>query len=115
MPRTCTSTRSSTAASVFLHSVKAARRARATACRWRSSPACRATSSTVRASTAPAREAPAGVVPASPQAELKFAPEPGATPEQRAVLDRLAAVDADELTPRAALDLLYELKRDAKR
>jgi DNA mismatch repair protein MutS len=55
------------------------------------------------------------LLPASPQAELKFAPEPGATPEQRAVLDRLVAVDVDDLTPRAALDLLYELKRDAKR
>jgi DNA mismatch repair protein MutS len=55
------------------------------------------------------------LLPASPQTELKFAPEPGATPEQRAVLDRLVAVDVDALTPRAALDLLYELKRDAKR
>jgi hypothetical protein len=54
-------------------------------------------------------------LPASPQAELQLAPEPGATPEQRALLDRLATLEVDNLTPRAALDLLYELKRGAKR
>ena len=55
------------------------------------------------------------LLPASPQAELKFASEHApTTPEQRRVLDRLAALEGDNLTPRAALDLLYELARDAK-
>jgi DNA mismatch repair protein MutS len=55
------------------------------------------------------------MLPASPQTELKFAPEPAAvTTEQRQVLDRLAALEADDLTPRAALDLVYELARAAK-
>jgi DNA mismatch repair protein MutS len=55
------------------------------------------------------------LLPASPQVELKFAPEPASiTDEQRRVLERLAALQADDLTPRAALDLLYELARDAK-
>jgi hypothetical protein len=30
------------------------------------------------------------------------------------VLDVLASLEVDDLTPRAALDLLYELVRDAK-
>jgi hypothetical protein len=30
------------------------------------------------------------------------------------VLDRLSALTVDDLSPRAALDLLYELARDAK-
>jgi hypothetical protein len=30
------------------------------------------------------------------------------------VLERLAALAVDELSPRAALDLLYELARDAQ-
>jgi DNA mismatch repair protein MutS len=55
------------------------------------------------------------LLPASPQTELKFAPEPVAVaPEQRHVLDRLAALAVDDLTPRGALDLVYELARDAK-
>jgi DNA mismatch repair protein MutS len=56
------------------------------------------------------------LLPASPQTELTFEPEPAAdpTPEQRAVLERLAALDVDALAPRTALDLLYELVRDAK-
>jgi len=56
------------------------------------------------------------MLPASPQTELRFEPEPAAAPtkEQRAVLERIAALQVDELTPRAALDLLYELVRDAK-
>jgi DNA mismatch repair protein MutS len=55
------------------------------------------------------------LLPASPQAELKFAPEPTAVSgEQRRVLERLAALQVDDLTPRAALDLLYELAREAK-
>jgi DNA mismatch repair protein MutS len=56
------------------------------------------------------------LLPASPQTELSFEPEaPGpATQEQRAVLERLAALDVDALTPRAALDLLYELAQAAK-
>jgi hypothetical protein len=55
------------------------------------------------------------MLPASPQTELKFAPEPNAvTPEQRLVLERLAKLEVDNLTPRAALELLYELARDSK-
>ncbi len=56
------------------------------------------------------------LLPASPQTELGFEPaaaEP--TAEQRGVLERLAALAVDELTPRAALDLLYELARDAQK
>jgi DNA mismatch repair protein MutS len=53
--------------------------------------------------------------PASPQTELAFAPAaPEASPAERAALERLAALDADALTPRAALDLLYELKEAIK-
>jgi len=35
------------------------------------------------------------------------------TPAQHPVLSRLGGVDLDDLSPRAALDLLYELKRIA--
>jgi DNA mismatch repair protein MutS len=55
------------------------------------------------------------LLPMSPQTELRFAAEPAPTPEQQRVLERLAALEIDEITPRAALDLLYELARDAKR
>ena len=55
------------------------------------------------------------MLPASPQAELRFVAEPAApTAEQRRILERLASIDLDELSPRAALDLLYELARDAR-
>jgi DNA mismatch repair protein MutS len=55
------------------------------------------------------------LLPASPQTELAFTPEPAAVaPEQRRVLELLATLAVDDLTPRAALDLLYELARDAK-
>jgi DNA mismatch repair protein MutS len=56
------------------------------------------------------------LLPASPQSELKFdAPAaPAIGGEQRAVLDKLAALDVDSLAPRAALELLYELHKDAK-
>ena len=55
------------------------------------------------------------LLPASPQVELSLVEEPAAlTPDERRVLDRLAVLDVDTLAPRAALDLLYELKRDAK-
>jgi DNA mismatch repair protein MutS len=54
------------------------------------------------------------LLPASPQTELGFGPEPAVAPGQRRALDRLATLDADALTPRAALELLYELARDAK-
>ncbi len=55
------------------------------------------------------------LLPASPQTELEFVRDPNAmTPEQRRVLDRLAALAVDDLSPRAALELLYELARDAK-
>jgi DNA mismatch repair protein MutS len=54
------------------------------------------------------------LLPASPQTELRFEPKLQTTPEQRHVLERLAALEVDALTPRAALDLLYELARSAK-
>jgi DNA mismatch repair protein MutS len=56
------------------------------------------------------------LAPASPQTELAFdAPaEPPVTDEQRAVLERLAKLDVDSLSPRAALDALYELSRRAR-
>ena len=54
------------------------------------------------------------LLPASPQTEIRFEPAAGPTPEQQTVLDRLAALPIDDLTPRAALDLLYELARAAK-
>ncbi|HUL80665.1 MAG TPA: DNA mismatch repair protein MutS, partial [Gammaproteobacteria bacterium] len=56
------------------------------------------------------------LLPASPQSELKFeAPAaPAISDEQRTALAKLAALDVDSLTPRAALDLLYELRRTAK-
>jgi DNA mismatch repair protein MutS len=50
----------------------------------------------------------------TPQAQLEFAPELRPTPEQLHVLERLASLDVDALSPRAALELLYELKRDAQ-
>jgi DNA mismatch repair protein MutS len=54
--------------------------------------------------------------PASPQTELGFEREPAeaTTAEQRRVLERLAALDVDGLTPRAALSLLYELNQASK-
>ena len=56
------------------------------------------------------------LVPASPQAELTFAPEPeAASAEQRALLTKLAELDVDSLSARAALDLLYELAQRAKK
>jgi DNA mismatch repair protein MutS len=55
------------------------------------------------------------LLPASPQSELTFEPAaPVASPEQRQIVERLAALDADTLSPRAALDLVYELARLAK-
>jgi DNA mismatch repair protein MutS len=55
------------------------------------------------------------LLPASPQTELKFdALSAAPTDAQRETLERLAALDVDSLTPRAALDLLYELRRSAK-
>jgi DNA mismatch repair protein MutS len=53
--------------------------------------------------------------PESPQSELGLEPAIEATTAaQRGVLERLAKLDADGLTPRAALELLYQLARDAK-
>jgi len=54
----------------------------------------------------------------SPQAELPFAAvpaaEPAPDPRARDLLERLAALDPDTLTPRAALELIYELHRQAR-
>ena len=55
------------------------------------------------------------LLPASPQTELKFeAPAPTVSGEQRAAIEKLASLDVDSLTPRAALELLYELHKNAK-
>jgi len=56
------------------------------------------------------------LLPASPQTELRFEREaaPKTTDEQRRVLERLAKLDVDALTPRAALELLYELAPSTK-
>jgi DNA mismatch repair protein MutS len=56
------------------------------------------------------------LLPASPQTELGFdeEPPPATTAEQLQVLERLASLDVDSLTPRAALDLLYALTAAAK-
>jgi DNA mismatch repair protein MutS len=63
-----------------------------------------------------ARSAHAGLSH-SPQAELPFAaappPEAPVDPRARDLLQRLAALDPDTLTPRAALELLYDLHRQA--
>jgi DNA mismatch repair protein MutS len=55
------------------------------------------------------------LLPVSPQTQLDLEPtvEP-ATAAERRVLERLATLDVDNLAPRAALDLLYELTRDTK-
>jgi DNA mismatch repair protein MutS len=55
------------------------------------------------------------LMPASPQTELAFVPEraePSA--EQRAAIERLAELDVDGLSARDALELVYELARQAK-
>jgi DNA mismatch repair protein MutS len=49
----------------------------------------------------------AGRARAAPQAELDLRPAPGADP----LRDRLARMDPDRMSPREALDALYELKR----
>ena len=55
------------------------------------------------------------MLPQSPQPELSFeAPEAAPTARDE-IIDKLAGLDVDSLTPRAALELLYELARDAKR
>jgi len=41
-------------------------------------------------------------------------PEPDAAPEAHPVITELAAVDPDSLTPRQALDILYQLKTKAR-
>ncbi len=63
--------------------------------------------------------AAAGTHARSPQAELPFAanvpePLPEADPRAAPLLARLAGLDPDSLTPRAALELLYELHRAAR-
>jgi DNA mismatch repair protein MutS len=55
------------------------------------------------------------LAPASPQSELRFDP-PAAPPSvaHAEIAAKLAALDVDTLSPRAALDLLYELARRAR-
>ena len=64
-----------------------------------------------------ARSAHAGQA-ISPQAELPFAAAPTIAtpldPRARDLLERLVALDPDVLTPRAALELIYDLHRQAR-
>jgi DNA mismatch repair protein MutS len=50
--------------------------------------------------------------PATPQQQLDLAPppDPARDPARDALLAQLAAADPDAMSPRAALDLLFELK-----
>ena len=50
-------------------------------------------------------------VPAAPQAGLFDAPKKNAEPEPHPVLDALDDLKPDELSPREALDKLYQLKK----
>ncbi len=56
-------------------------------------------------------------MPASPQAELTLRRRKPEAPsaEQRALLAKLAELDVDSLSARAALELLYELAQRAKK
>jgi DNA mismatch repair protein MutS len=55
------------------------------------------------------------LLPANPQTQLDLAPVRASVTEgQHRALERLAALDVDGLTPRAALEVLYEVARDAK-
>src|SRR5690606_29636699 len=60
------------------------------------------------------------LAPPTPQRELDLAPAPARKPvdrrDERAheVVERLRTLDVDSLSPRAALDLLYELAAQAK-
>ena len=56
--------------------------------------------------------ASAGAAPAG-QAEQESVVENAAPPEARAVLDKLNAIDLDDLTPRQALEVLYQLREAA--
>ncbi|MGB5012364.1 MAG: DNA mismatch repair protein MutS, partial [Candidatus Dechloromonas phosphoritropha] len=53
------------------------------------------------------------VDPLQPDLFAQCAPEP-AEPEPDPALERLATIDPDSLTPRQALDALYELKKLAR-
>jgi DNA mismatch repair protein MutS len=56
-----------------------------------------------------------GTLKTSPQSELPFAvAAPPPDPRAAALLTRLTTLDPDALTPRAALELLYELQRLAR-
>ncbi|MFO7288200.1 MAG: DNA mismatch repair protein MutS, partial [Gammaproteobacteria bacterium] len=60
------------------------------------------------------------LAPPTPQRELDLAPPPAVKPVERRdehvheVVERLRTLDVDSLSPRAALDLLYELAAQAK-
>ena len=53
------------------------------------------------------------LLPQSPQSELRFE-SPAQPAKHGELIARLAALDVDSLSPRAALDLLYELARLAR-
>jgi DNA mismatch repair protein MutS len=54
------------------------------------------------------------LLPASPQVELALGQAAGSapTPAQRSVLDKLDRLDVDSLSPRAALEVLYGLRKE---
>jgi DNA mismatch repair protein MutS len=49
--------------------------------------------------------------PAGPQADLFAAPATAPPTERHPVVEELAAIDPDALTPREALDALYRLRK----
>ena len=59
------------------------------------------------------RRGPAGRLDAN-QMDLFSAPAPPLEPEPDPLIDEIRAIDADELTPRQALDLLYRWSEEAK-
>ena len=111
MSRTCTSTRSSTrTASSSCTPWRKARRTAATACRSRSSPAC--PGAVIRAARRRLVELEEQGLHASPQRDLftTNVPEPEHAPTLPA-LELLRSTDPDSLTPRAALELVYQLRQ----
>ena len=90
--------------------------ARAMACRSRGWRACRRPCCGTRARDLQSLEQhQQTLLPASPQKELSFSPEAAApSAEQSLLREQLAQLDVDSLSPRAALDVLYELAEFAK-
>ena len=94
-----------------------ARRTAATACRWRSSPACpreaiRRARGLSRAARQVQRAAPhRPICSRHPVSRRRPRKRSGRLPEAAAVAERLADLDPDAMTPRDALAALYELRK----